>query len=198
MKVAEIINHAKYGELKQLSLKTDTDALLSYINLGLIELYKRFNLSIKVEIIQTVPEVKVYNLRNKDIGSVLIIYNSKGEKLRYKRISSDTDYEIAQLTPTSFLFKAPIEEEILFLYKANPPTVTSSEDEIELPYDMLEALLYYIGHKGQSSINKQSNMQVPTVNFYSMFEKSCYELEQRGYSMDLLDIETDIRDKGFV
>jgi hypothetical protein len=31
-----------------------------------------------------------------------------------------------------------------------------------------------------------------------MFEKSCYELEQRGYSMDLLDIETDIRDKGFV
>jgi hypothetical protein len=63
---------------------------------------------------------------------------------------------------------------------------------------MLEALLYYIGHKGQSSINKQSNMQVPTVNFYSMFEKSCYELEQRGYSMDLLDIETDIRDKGFV
>ena len=130
MKVAEIINHAKYGELKQLSLKTDTDALLSYINLGLIELYKRFNLAIKVEIIQTVPEVKVYNLRNKDIGSVLIIYNSKGEKLRYKRISSDTDYEITQLTPTSFLFKAPIDEEVLFLYKANPPTVTCSEDEI--------------------------------------------------------------------
>lgn len=198
MLVSEVIEYAKNSELKQLSSKDDNSVVMSYIRLGIIELYKRFNLSIKVEVVRTKPDIKVYDLRQGDVNTVLQIYDSEGKKLEFKRVSGDDLYNITQLTPTSFLFKTPKEEDILFLYKASPTLPTSVEDSLELPYDMLEALLNYVGHKGQASMNKQSNIQAPTVNYYNLFEKSCYELEQRGYSMDIFSIDTNIRDKGFV
>jgi len=198
MKASEVIQYAKNGELKQLHIKSDDSVVISYINLGIIELYKRFNLSIKVEVLKTLPDIKVYTLRNTDINMVLTIYDSTGKKLEYKRLPADDLYDITQLNLTTFLFKNPKDEEVLFLYKASPPVIEAVSDNIEIPYDMLEALLNYIGYKGQTYMNKQNNVQVPSINFFDMFEKSCYELTQLGYKMDFSDMEKDIRTKGFV
>lgn len=198
MIVRDIIEHAQQGELKQLSLKNSTDTVISYINLGLVELYKRFNLSVKTEVIYTYPEIKIYNLQNKDINQILIIYNSKGEKLSSKHLSEYTEnYDVTQLSYNSFLFREPKEEEIMFLYKASPEFVSSEEDEVKIPVDMLSALLNYIGYKGQMTMNKQNNLQAPLVNFYNLFEKECKDLEQRGYSVDLFSIESSIQKWGF-
>lgn len=198
MKVRDIIEYAQYGELKQLSLKDDVSALLSFINLGLVELYKRFNLSIKTEIIQTVPEIKVYNLRNTDISNILIVYNSKGEKLSFKQVTDeDEEYDITQLSYNSFLFREPNNEEIMFLYKASPEFVNNEEDEIKIPKDMFNALLNYIAYKGQMTMNKQNNLQSPMVNFYNIFDKECQDLEQRGYSIDLFSTESAVQKWGF-
>lgn len=198
IKTSDVIDYAKYGELKQLAIKTDTPSIYSFINLGVIELYKRFNISLKIETIKTHPGVKVYELRNTDINQVLVIYNSEGKPLTYKRVSGEELYDITQLSPTSFLFKNPKEEEIFFLYKASPKKITDPEDVIEIPTDMLEALLNYIGYKGQATMNKQNNIQTPLVNFYDMFEKSCFELEQRGYGLEMFDMDRNIQDKGFI
>lgn len=198
MKVRDIIEYAQYGELKQLSLKDDVSALLSFINLGLVELYKRFNLSIKTEIIQTVPEIKVYNLRNTDISNILIVYNSKGEKLSFKQVTDeDEEYDITQLSYNSFLFREPNNEEIMFLYKASPEFVNNEEDEIKIPKDMFNALLNYIAYKGQMTMNKQNNLQSPMVNFYNIFDKECQDLEQRGYNVDLFSTESAVQKWGF-
>ena len=42
MTAQQIIDLAKNGELKNTAVKEDTSAILGYINMGLIELYKRF------------------------------------------------------------------------------------------------------------------------------------------------------------
>ena len=48
MTVQEVIDMAKFGELRNLKLGVLEDrAIVSYINLGLIELYKRFTLVLK-------------------------------------------------------------------------------------------------------------------------------------------------------
>lgn len=198
MKASVIAKHAQMGELKQLSLNKDEESLLSFINLGMIALYKRFNLSVKTEIVQTDPSINVYDLRNEDISQVLVIYNSTGEQLTYKRVLGDTLYDITQLTPTSFLFKQPKSEQLIFLYKANPPLIESLEDDVPLLYDMLEALLNYIGYKGQTTTNRSTNSQVPTIDFYKMYEKSCFDLEQQGFAIDLFSTDNSVYDKGFI
>jgi len=198
IKAIDVIEHAKYGELKQLAIKSYDQSIYSFLNLGLIELYKRFNISLKVEVKNTHPDVKVYDLRNSDINQVLAIYNSEGNPLTYKRVTGEQLYDITQLSHVSFLFRNPVEDEIFFLYKASPKRIKEEEDLVEIPDDMLEALLNYIGYRGQVTMNKQNNLQTPMINFYKMFEKSCFELEQRGYGLEMFDLEKNIHDQGFV
>ena len=85
MQVSEIVKHIKYGDLSNLGVSKNLDStdpakvakaeeqIISYINLGLIELYKRFNISIQAEIVQTDPLVSTYTLRNKNIAKILIV-----------------------------------------------------------------------------------------------------------------------------
>ena len=50
MTVQQIIDMAKAGELKNLVL--DTDTILAALNLGIIELYKRFPLRVEEAIVR--------------------------------------------------------------------------------------------------------------------------------------------------
>jgi len=199
MLASEIIQYAKHGELRQLSVKDDDQAIISYINLGIIALYKKFKLSIKTEIIKTVPDVKVYQLRSNDISQVLTVYNSKGEQLVDKKIISDNDYDITQINYNTFLLTKPKDEELMFLYKAVPKLVNEVTDEIDIPYDMLEALLNYIAYKAYSTIGLNNVESISNSTAYlNKFEKSCYELTQLGYEIDLFHLSHSVQMKGFV
>ena len=77
MTVQFVIDQARSGELRSLSDKDKTDSVvIHYINLGLIELYKRFNLRTSVEVIRTTPNTPFYTLRSTDINQVVNVYDS--------------------------------------------------------------------------------------------------------------------------
>jgi hypothetical protein len=69
MTLSEVIDYFKYGDLAQVFLGTGDDIeesnlkrLISNINVGTTELYKRFPLSIKEVIVQQYPEISRYSL----------------------------------------------------------------------------------------------------------------------------------------
>lgn len=199
MNVGEIINFARYGELRQLAVKDDNNALLTYVNQALIELYKRFNLSIKIEVVRTLPVTKVYMLRSKDINQVLDVFDADNKKLRTKKTTADMDYDYTQINYNTYLFRDPKEEDVMFFYKAAPSLVSALGDDISIPYDMLEAMLNYIAYKAHSTLRTVStDERFQDVSYYKKFEASCKELELRGYVVDLFGVMPDIRERGFI
>ena len=196
MLVSDIINIARHGELQQLALKDDNDAILSYINMGVLELYKRFKVQTKVEIVRTSPIVPIYTLINKDIIKVIDIYDADGRNLTEVGVIGNDEYDIKQIGQTTFMLKTPKEEDLAFVYTSAPELLTSINDEVELPGSMIEALLHYIGYRAHGSID--GNVDAENNTHYMRFEKSCNTLANDGYGevVDLSKIDT--RTKGFV
>ena len=58
----EFIKLAKNSELKQLAIANDEEAVLGYINLGLLELYKRLPVKTKEHIIDLEDGVDEYEM----------------------------------------------------------------------------------------------------------------------------------------
>lgn len=197
MTVQFVIDQARSGELRSLSDKDKTDAVvIHYINLGLIELYKRFNLRTSVEIIRTTPNTPFYTLRSTDINQVVNVYDSFNKELTTKRTTDDEKYDIAQINYNSFLVTEPKDEELLFVYKAAPELVTAVTDELDIPYAMLEALLHYVGYRAHGSVNGEINTEQNT--HYVRFDKSCALLLAEGYETDALSVHDSVASKGFV
>lgn len=196
MLVSDIINIAKYGELQQLAVKDDVTAVLTYINMGVLELYKRFRLGVKVEIVRTSPVVSVYTLVNSDIMKIETIYDADGRELKFPSTQESEDYNIKALGHTTFLLKEPKEEDLAFVYTAAPEMLTSVNDEVPIPSSMVEALLHYVGYRGHGSIDGMINTENNT--HYMRFDKSCVLLSESGYG-DIAELaKVDTAKKGFV
>ena len=196
MLVSDIINIAKYGELQQLAVKDDNTAIITYINMGVLELYKRFNIGTKVEIVRTNPLISVYNLVNADIMKVINVYDADGKELVQPSVVDIEDYDLKQIGQSTYLFKEPKNEDIAFVYTSAPEWLTSTTDNVEIPMSMLEALLHYIGYRGHGSLDGLINTENNT--HYMRFDKSCRQLTDTGYG-EVTDMsKSTTQSKGFV
>jgi hypothetical protein len=198
MTVQDVMDYAKAGELSQVSYN-DAD-VLSYINLGLLELYKRFNLRIGVEALSIRKTMSIYTLRNKDINELISVYNIDGKELRFRNQESqftDSCYDIEQLSYNTFIVPNPSDEDLFtFVYKASPITVRELDDEVEMPDAMLEALLHYIGYRAHGSVD--GNINAENNTHYMRFEKSCEQLKNMGYSFNSVPYDIAVAEKGYV
>lgn len=180
MLVSDVINDVKYGELQQLSLKDDNDAVISFINLGLLELYKRFNLRTEEAIITLYSNTTMYTLdptlpgvdmpSDCDFMYIQGIYDEEGNIVEL----NNEDAPLSVLTPTYNTIQVPNPSDLTFLsviYVAGPTRVTATTDVIKLPPALYEALLHYIGYRGHGSVDGSINTENNT--HYMRFEKSC-------------------------
>ena len=195
MIISDVVNLAKSSFLYNLPVAKNDNTILMFTYLGLIELYKRFNLSIKVETIETNTLTSIYDLRSSDVNVVFEVYNSKGRKLQKALLAGDDSYDYKQLNYRSFLLTKPQDEVLYFVYKASPAMITM-DSPLDLPMDMLNVLLDYIAYKGHSTINKDGTNE--SSIYYSRFDKGCIELENRGYVVDLSTAVLPIQFKGFI
>jgi hypothetical protein len=197
MKVDFVVKLARSGELHSLSNKTVTDeVIIDYINLGIIELYKRFNISTRVEVIQTTTATPVYTVRAERLNQILVIYDCNGKELTTQSVVEDEQYDYSLLSYNTILLTNPQDEFLTVVYKAAPPIVYSVEDEIDIPYAMLEALLHYIGYRAHGSINGNINQENNT--HYMRFDKSCNLLAKEGYVVEPLVDTRAVEHKGFI
>ena len=212
MLVSEFKEYLAYGELSQLNvgnLLIDTEhypRMISSINLGLMELYKRFPVNLKEVNIQLYDEITEYVLHsshaitNMPIGGdpknfyvmdsiyypfkddfikIESVFNENGEELPV----NDENMRYSVFTTGHNVINHPYpdnENIILVQYRASAIKLSSDADDtsdIDIPLQFTEALVNYVAYRMFAAINMNS---AEAVNYYAKFEASCALLNNYG------------------
>ena len=196
MYVKDVMDMAKISSLNNLAIAKNDDALIKFIYLGVSELYRRFNLSIKSETVPINENLNLYELRNPDVSLLLGVYDKLGRELKQTDIFNSNDYDYKFLNFRSFLLKKPFNGVLFAVYKASPIVFKDSDDIIDLPDAMMDALLTYVAYVGHSTINRDN---INEASAYSQrFDLACRELEMQGYKVPLNSETLALQSKGFV
>ena len=231
MTVEDVLEYVKYGELAKLGVvqrlsnaTTQEDAerqILSYINLGLIELHKRFNLRIEETVIELKENQTIYVLDDANVyndpanltgylsalpgefNSILAAYDEDGYEYNINR----EEDALSILTPSwnSIQIPNPVEGTAVFvLYSAMNDKITWETDSattiaktIPIPPALLEALGHYIGYRGHGALD--GSVQAENNTHYNRFDKSCAKAKELGLlPEDSLTFSHTLESKGFV
>ena len=206
MLASEAITLLKSSELKQLGLKVDTPTVLGFINLGILEIHKRFNLWESEAIITMADSVFLYKLDGIDANvaidlsdhSLMMIeevYDVAGNKV----VLNDENDPESVLTPQYHQIEVvlPIVGETLsVIYRASPKFLTAETQEIPLSLQFTEALFNYVAFKGHGSIKSTGDGK--DNSHYLHFLASCKLIKTEGLiAQDDLQ-STKFKDRGFV
>ena len=187
---------AKISSLNNLAIAKNDDALIKFIYLGVSELYRRFNLSIKSETVPINENLNLYELRNPDVSLLLSVYDKLGRELKQTDIFNSSDYDYRLFNFRSFLLKKPFNGLLFAIYKASPVVFKDPNDIIDLPDAMIDALLTYVAYVGHSTINRDN---INEASAYSQrFDLACRELEMQGYKVPLNSETLSLHTKGYV
>lgn len=221
MKVSEVIATARSCELSNLSTSSFTDSrIMQFINLGIIELSKRFVISTKAEKIKTSVYTSMYTLRSPDVIGILEIYDKTGRTLVSQVLSDDENYDYMLINNTTFLYKhkldyKAIEEvnpitgieilqytqepdnELMVVYSAVADLVFNTTDELSIPLVFLDPLVAYIGYKASHSITQPQSGGGENITSLNKFEASCRLLENSVYVGQTNLMSKSIQSKGF-
>lgn len=190
MIAGDVINLAKNSELKQLSVAKDTDAVLGYMNLGILEIHKRFPLIQSEAVITMVDGKYSYLLDGTDSdvaidlskNSLLMIdeaYNSVNTPLG---VNNEEDF-FSVTTPEYNLVEIPedlliVGDTISLIYRASPNFIPDEFSNVPLPPQFLEGLIHYIGYRGHASVRSDAKFENNT--HYMRFEKSMNTIQEKG------------------
>lgn len=213
MTVSDIIEYVTYSDLSNLgiinNLKSDDlilatnseKAIISYINLGLIELYKRFDLRTEETVVILSENITVYNLNIPTLNSIIAAYDEEGKEYE---LNSEND-ALSILTPSYNTIQVPNPVEgaaIYIIYTSAPDKILWDTDltliDVSIPPVLHEALLKYIGYRAHVGMGKEYQVEMQTA--YNMFIKSCEDVKTFGVinNNDPLVSGNKLELKGFV
>ncbi len=190
MLVSDVINFAVKGEIQQLKVaqvgNTDPDrrnneaTLLSYINLGILELYKKFGLAHQARTLDAVVNGATYVMPSDYLH---MIYAMDNENREIPINDEFSDYSLFEPAPfTLFVVKDDATFElsttIYITYVAVPPLLTDLTDTVALTYQYLEPLLMYISYKAHTPT--EANDDQNNNKHYIKFLGACKEIVNKG------------------
>ena len=204
MLVSDVIQLAKTGELRSLAVKDDDQIVLDYLNLGIIELYKRFPLNIEEYVFERVLTTNLYTLPN----NVMWLIEAYGPVevngvVKYKELPINKEGTVAGLNTISYN-KVQVGSKVAtgvisVIYQSTAPkyTINDLNTEIALTDQFIEPLLNYIGYRAHGAIN--GSIQAETSTHYNRFELSCSKIRKEGMiTNNSLDMDNRIYKRGFV
>ena len=218
MLLSMVLSQARNGELKQLSSKDKTDeVVIDFINMAMIALYSRFVLKTQEAVIALRSTKTIYNLDGSDAdvtvagatiegGTVMVIteaYEENGVSIGVN--DSSNVYSI--FTPSYNQVQVPMVEDnsyISIIYKTNPVVVSFTDDgsgnavdtNVDLPIQLLEPLLHYIGYRAHGSVD--GSISTENNTHLQRFRASCNDIEKLGTLMQEDMNGLTVRDKGYV
>ena len=223
MKVSPFLSIVRDSELSNLSSNSFTDdRLISFINLGIIELSKRFRLATKVETIQTSMYTHIYTLRHSDVINILDIIDSTGKSLNPQRASDSENYDYKLMSSNSFLLKRKFDyvdsityttnrggdkienlqdvpapdHSLVVVYSAIADLVMDEEDDLPIPELFIEALMSYVGYKAYRTLG--ANGQSDSSEKWKVFEYCCSLVTNSSYAGNDIILGKSVQSKGFV
>jgi hypothetical protein len=217
MKLSSIFEQLSYGELSQLAiggaetsgivLSSDYPKLITHINLGLLELYKRFDLSRKEVFVQQYDEINLYYLDSRfavtntespepikyiqdsvyrpftdNVLRIEKVINECGSELY---VNDDSKYWTVY-TPDYNSIQVPwpdANNAMCITYRASPDVipvvdVVPSEQEVNIPLSHLEPLLLYVASRIFASKPALNNeSNSKGMEYMSKYELSCKRIE---------------------
>ena len=223
MKVSQFLSLVRDSELSNLSSNSFTDGrLISFMNLGIIELSKRFRLATKVETIQTSMYTYIYTLRNSDVINILDIIDSTGKSLIPQKLSDSENYDYKLMSSNSFLLKRKFDyvdsityttnrggdkienlqdvpapdHSLVVVYSAIADLVMDEEDDLPIPELFIEALMSYVGYKAYRTLG--ANGQSDSSEKWKVFEYCCSLVTNSSYAGNDTILGNSVQSKGFI
>ena len=223
MRVSQFLSFVRDSELSNLSSNSFTDdKLINFMNLGIIELSKRFRLATKVETIQTSMYTHIYTLRHSDVINILDIIDSTGKSLVPQKISDSENYDYKLMSNNSFLLKRKFDyvnsityttnrggeaienlqavpapdHSLVVVYSAIADLVTDAEDELPIPELFIEALMSYVGYKSYRTLG--ANGLNDSSEKWKLFEYCCSLVSNSSYAGDDAILGNSVQSKGFI
>jgi hypothetical protein len=206
MKLSEAINVCKYSELNTLAVKDNVEAIVSFINLGLLELYGIFALNTKEHLITLVNGVTIYDLPDdfmyltgafEENSSSYLVGNSSALAINEENnpFSFNTVNFRQVQVPVSTAGSV-----IGVIYVPKPISMTASDLDVELPIPdtLVQCLLNFVAYKGHGAI-KLDGQQSEGDIYYKRFKRSCSEIKSQGTAIaaDDLSMDTRLSTRGF-
>lgn len=220
MKLSFVLEEARSGELSSLSTKDKTDRkIVTYINLALIALYGRFQLATEEAIIRLRPDIPktIYTMSSADadvrVGpramvddefmSIVSAFDEDGSEITV----NDTNDPKSVLTVSYNQVQVPLLADsgyISLIYRKNPTLVVFMDDgngnaldtDVQLPLQLLEALLHYVGYRAHGALDGNINTEQNT--HYMRFEQACKRAEELGVLTADDTMSKSVQLKGFV
>ena len=204
MTVRQVIDLAGTSELNGLMIASKDEVVLGFINLGVLELYKRFALRNEEYIIELVDGVDIYTMPANYMWAVAAYgeVDIRSTEIVNQLPINEEDNPLSVNSVGWNKLQVPVAvggAYISIIYVAGPDTYTMDhlDAEVDLPPQMMEALLAYVGYKGNSTID--SGVQTEDNAWYIRFENSCNKV--REYAMitsDDMYMSKRLSTRGFV
>lgn len=219
MKLSLILSQSRSGELAALSKVDKTDEkIIEYINLAMIALYARFPLKTEEAIItlQGTPAKTIYTLDSTDssvkvnglpmpaddVMSIIAGYNEDSSEI----VFNDEKDPWSVFTIGYNQLQIPLVENntyVSIIYRKNPTLITftetagvTDEQNVEVPLQLLEAMLHYIGYRAHGALNGSINAEQNT--HYVRFEQACARALELGVITADDTTMSSVEMKGFV
>ncbi len=214
MTVQEIIDMAKFGELRNLQLGTfENEAIVSYLNLGMIELYKRFPLSVKESLIElatvtgneyTLPSdcmwiISAYGEVPTNSTTTLTVelsINNEDDPLSINTIGWNKIQIPLNITGqfVSLIYAAGLSATDKILYDVDGFYLAQ---EIAIPLQLVEPLLHYVGYRAHGAMD--GNIQSESNTHYMRFDASCKRVQVDGMlTNDNVNMTFRVSERGYV
>jgi hypothetical protein len=209
MTVDSLIEMAVNSELRGIAVSDDTETIINYINLGLIELYKRFPIETKELLLTLEGDSEIYILPE-DCMYIVAAYGEVDEQSDQKVNELPINEEHHPLSINTVAWNkiqvpSAIEGNIIsIIYAASPELIRYDEEtgahnyqDVPIPASMIEALLHYVGYRAHAAVN--GSIQAEHTTHYTRFEASCARIEGLGvFTRDDLNMDNRISMRGFV
>lgn len=215
MTIQEAIDMAKRGKLKNSNIVNNDAAILDTLNLGLVELYKRFPLRVDEAIITLRDGKTEYKMDGTDVDVsmpdnsqfmwIVAAYQEVTDEVEVNKVLTvqipvnEEENPLSIQTVAWNTIQIPTVNDgayVSLIYTAAPDLLTASDLTVALPLppQMVEPLLEYMCYQANSTLDAE----VDTDKYYQRFEASCSRIELRGMTTsDDLDM-SDRQLKGFV
>ncbi len=221
MKLSMLLDQARTGELDAISKKDKTDRkVVSYINLALIALYGRFPLATQEAIITLRPDIMktVYTMDSSDSDveiadgipvpdddfmTIISAYDEGGNKININ--DEGNDYSIYTVSYNQLQVPLLADNDyISIMYRRNPTLVQYVDDgnrnavdvEVELPLQLIEPALHYVGYRAHGAVN--GNVNAENNTHYTRYLMACEKVEALGLLTADDITEMAVTRKGFI
>lgn len=187
MTIRQVIDLAKSSELTGLPVASKDETVLGFINLGVLELYKRFTLKVE-EWLVALEDDKSYYTAPEDFMWIIAAYGEVGsdsvEQVNILPVNEE-DNPLSINTVGWNKIQVPLSVTgayISIIYAATPKHYGTAaiDDTIDIPPQMVEALLAYIGWRANSTID--TGVQTEDSVWYRRFEDSCSRVDIKGFT----------------